>query len=111
MIRSISILAVLFSCGTAVKVLVCAAAVCKWVEAVSFCTATVEGAEGDKFVATNIAAAVCIANVQQDDLDGGCITGLHSSLLPTFFLCMSPASDTPLLEHLVLSKLYGLVSF
>jgi phosphatidylethanolamine-binding protein (PEBP) family uncharacterized protein len=34
----------------------------------------VEGVEGDRFVATNVAAAVCSANFV-DDVDGGCVIG------------------------------------
>ena len=51
------------------------AAVCRWVDSVGFCTATVEGPEGDQFVSTNIASAVCLANTVHDTLDGGCFEG------------------------------------
>ena len=57
------------------------AAVCRWVESVEFCTATVEGEEGDKFVSTNIASAVCFANTDES-AEGGCFEGLNPSWCP-----------------------------
>lgn len=56
------------------------AAMCKWVPSVSFCTATVEGPEGDQYVATNVAAGACFSN-QNEALGGGCRIG---TLQPAF---------------------------
>eukprot|EP00892_Ulva_mutabilis_P004929 jgi/Ulvmu1/2808/UM142_0006.1 len=44
---------------------------CAWVEEVSFCTATVAGAAGDRFLAINAGAAACLAN-SDDSGTAGC---------------------------------------
>lgn len=43
---------------------------CAWVEQLGFCTATIAGAAGKRFVAVNAAAAACLANSDDSSVQG-----------------------------------------
>jgi hypothetical protein len=71
------------------------AAICKWVQEVTFCTATVEGPEGERFIAINVAAAACIANISPG-ATGGCFTGARLQLAVFMHRAEAPVRQGPL---------------